>query len=83
MTGVGLTGPAKATFRLNTASVELATTMLINDLDKNCDDISDFILLIGTSTSSIPGHVKIEQRNNPSIFVPTCIIVGKSAPTCV
>lgn len=68
-TDTSASDPTQGFVRLNMADVEMATNMYIDPLDKDSNDIMNFLENINTNTSSIKGFAKIEKESNSSIFV--------------
>jgi len=61
--------PGVGFVNLDNTNVQDAKMLYINKIDGNNDDITSFINTIAAGTSTIPGHVKLNSKSDPSNFV--------------
>ena len=67
-TSVTNTDPGLGKLKFNNASLNLATILLIDDVDDTSSDIQEYVRGINNSSASIKGHFRISKKSNLSVF---------------
>ena len=60
--------PGSGTIRFNTADTSISSHIAIDVEDTDATNIASYIQTIDDSTSTIKGHVKISDKQNPAVF---------------
>ena len=61
--------PGSGNLRLNNSNLSLATTLYISRTDDSVTNITNYLNTVDDSTSTIKGHLKISNKNDPDNFV--------------